>query len=67
MLNSKIAACLGEAARTVTGQIPEIAGASYRMDAALFAAAGIPKDGRVQLKVACRKRDKARQSGHRGQ
>jgi acetylornithine deacetylase len=40
--NSKIAACLGEAARTVTGQIPEIAGVSYWMDAALFAAAGIP-------------------------
>jgi len=27
----------------------------------------VPKDGRVQLTVACRKRDKWRQSGHRGQ
>jgi hypothetical protein len=26
-----------------------------------------PKDGRVQFRVACRKRDKGRQSGHRGQ
>jgi hypothetical protein len=29
--------------------------------------ARVPKDGRVHLKVACRKRDKGRQSGHRGQ
>jgi hypothetical protein len=29
--------------------------------------ARVPKDGSVQLKVACRKRDKGRQSGHRGQ
>lgn len=31
-----------EATTTVTGQTPEVAGVSYWMDAALFAAAGIP-------------------------
>lgn len=40
--NAKIATSLCEAARSVTGQTPEIAGVSYWMDAALFAAAGIP-------------------------
>jgi len=40
--NAKIATSLCEAARSVTGQMPEIAGVSYWMDAALFAAAGIP-------------------------
>ena len=39
--NSKIASSLGEAAMLVTGKAPEIAGVSYWMDAALFAAAGI--------------------------
>jgi hypothetical protein len=29
--------------------------------------ARVPKDGGVQLRLACRKRDKGRQSGHRGQ
>jgi acetylornithine deacetylase len=38
----KIATSVREAARSVTGQTPEIAGVSYWMDAALFAAAGIP-------------------------
>lgn len=33
---------LREATTTVTGQTPEVAGVSYWMDAALFAAAGIP-------------------------
>ena len=40
--NSKIATCLSQAATSVTDQVPEIAGVSYWMDAALFAAAGIP-------------------------
>lgn len=40
--NSKIAASLSQAAASVTGKMPEIAGVSYWMDAALFAAAGIP-------------------------
>ena len=40
--NSKIATSLSHAATSVTGQMPEIAGVSYWMDAALFAAAGIP-------------------------
>ena len=40
--NSKIAASLSQAATFVTGRMPEIAGVSYWMDAALFAAAGIP-------------------------
>ena len=40
--NSKIATSLRDAAISVTGQTPEIAGVSYWMDAALFAAAGIP-------------------------
>src|SRR5258707_10567625 len=29
--------------------------------------ARMPKDGGVQLRLACRQRDKGRQSGHRGQ
>ena len=33
---------LREAARQVTGHLPEEAGVAYWMDAALFAAAGIP-------------------------
>jgi acetylornithine deacetylase len=37
-----IAACLREAAAAVTGRAPEETGVSYWMDAALFAAAGIP-------------------------
>jgi acetylornithine deacetylase len=40
--NSKIVVSLCEAANSVTGQTPEIAGVGYWMDAALFAAAGIP-------------------------
>jgi acetylornithine deacetylase len=40
--NAKIATSLSQAARSVTGQTPEIAGVAYWMDAALFAAAGIP-------------------------
>ena len=40
--NSKIATCVREAATSVSGQEPEIAGVSYWMDAALFAAAGVP-------------------------
>lgn len=40
--NSNIGTCLSQAATSVTGQTPEIAGVSYWMDAALFAAAGIP-------------------------
>ncbi len=40
--NAKIAISLREAAGSVTGETPEIAGVSYWMDAALFAAAGIP-------------------------
>ena len=40
--SAKIATSLREAAMVVTGQTPEIAGVSYWMDAALFAAAGIP-------------------------
>lgn len=39
---SKIATCLREAATSVTGEAPEEAGVGYWMDAALFAAAGIP-------------------------
>ena len=40
--NSRIAASVREAATAVTGRGPEVAGVSYWMDAALFAAAGIP-------------------------
>jgi acetylornithine deacetylase len=40
--NSKIVVSLCEAANSVTGQTPEIAGVGYWMDAALFAAAGVP-------------------------
>jgi acetylornithine deacetylase len=40
--NAKIATSLGEAARSVTGRTPEIAGVGYWTDAALFAAAGVP-------------------------
>jgi acetylornithine deacetylase len=40
--NAKIASSLREATEYVTGHMPEIAGVSYWMDAALFAAAGIP-------------------------
>jgi acetylornithine deacetylase len=40
--NAKIAISLCEAVRSVTGETPEIAGVGYWMDAALFAAAGIP-------------------------
>jgi len=39
---SEIATCLREAATSVTGETPEEAGVGYWMDAALFAAAGIP-------------------------
>ena len=38
----KIARCLSEAASAVTGRQPEESGVGYWMDAALFAAAGIP-------------------------
>jgi len=40
--DSKIAGCVREAAQAVTGSLPEETGVSYWMDAALFAAAGIP-------------------------
>src|SRR5262249_60909894 len=40
--NAKIAISLNKAAKSVTGETPKIAGVSYWMDAALFAAAGIP-------------------------
>ena len=40
--DSKIATSLSQAATSVTGRMPEIAGVSYWMDAALFAAGGIP-------------------------
>jgi len=40
--NAKIAISLREAAGSVTGERPEIAGVGYWMDAALFAAAGMP-------------------------
>jgi acetylornithine deacetylase len=39
---SKIASCVREAAISVTGESPQEAGVGYWMDAALFAAAGIP-------------------------
>ena len=39
---SKIAACLREAATAVTGETPQEGGVGYWMDAALFHAAGIP-------------------------
>lgn len=40
--DAKVVTVLREATTTVTGQTPEVAGVSYWMDAALFAAAGIP-------------------------
>lgn len=40
--DAKIVTCLREAILSVTGQAPEVAGVGYWMDAALFAAAGIP-------------------------
>jgi len=40
--NAKIVTSLREAVISVTGEAPEIAGVGYWMDAALFAAAGIP-------------------------
>lgn len=40
--DAKIVRCLREAITTVTGRTPESAGVGYWMDAALFAAAGIP-------------------------
>ena len=40
--DTPIARCLREAAQVVTGQPPPEAGVAYWMDAALFAAAGIP-------------------------
>lgn len=40
--DAKVVTCLREAVTSVTGQMPEIAGVGYWMDAALFAAAGIP-------------------------
>jgi acetylornithine deacetylase len=39
--NSRVAACVREAAESVIGQAPDEIGAGYWMDAALFAAAGI--------------------------
>jgi len=39
--DSKIATAVREAATSITGQSPEVAGVGYWMDAALFAAAGI--------------------------
>ncbi len=40
--DAKIVKSLREAIRSVTGRTPEVAGVGYWMDAALFAAAGIP-------------------------
>jgi len=40
--NAKIVTALRESITSVTGQTPEVSGVSYWMDAALFAAAGIP-------------------------
>jgi acetylornithine deacetylase len=40
--NAKVATCVREAACSVTGERPEETGVAYWMDAALFAAAGIP-------------------------
>ena len=40
--DAPIAACVREAARAVTGAAPEDAGVAYWMDAAIFAAAGVP-------------------------
>jgi acetylornithine deacetylase len=40
--NAKIANCVCEGVKSVTGRGPEIGGVGYWMDAALFAAAGIP-------------------------
>lgn len=39
---TKVAICVRDAAYSVTGQMPEETGVAYWMDAALFAAAGIP-------------------------
>jgi acetylornithine deacetylase len=39
---ARVAECLREAARTVTGQLPKESGVAYWMDAALFAGAGVP-------------------------
>jgi acetylornithine deacetylase len=39
---AKVARCVREAACSVTGRIPEETGVAYWMDAALFAAAGVP-------------------------
>lgn len=39
---ARIASCVRDAAQAVTGRAPEESGVSYWMDAALFAAAGIP-------------------------
>ena len=39
---TKVVICVRDAAYSVTGQMPEEAGVAYWMDAALFAAAGIP-------------------------
>ena len=40
--HARVAACLREAATHLTGRAPEETGVGYWMDAALFAAAGIP-------------------------
>jgi acetylornithine deacetylase len=40
--DSRIASCLREGVRSVTGETPEDAGVGYWMDAAIFSAAGIP-------------------------
>ncbi len=40
--NAKVACCVRDAATAVTGRVPEESGVAYWMDAALFAAAGIP-------------------------
>lgn len=39
---AKVACCVREASYSVTGQMPEETGVAYWMDAALFAAAGVP-------------------------
>jgi acetylornithine deacetylase len=40
--NARIAQCVREAAQDVTGRAPEESGVGYWMDAAIFAAAGVP-------------------------
>jgi acetylornithine deacetylase len=40
--DAKVALCVRDAARSITGQTPEETGVAYWMDAAVFAAAGIP-------------------------